>query len=187
MIASILEMPTPFIVCTVMWFIHGFVLDIVLINALPYLDPKASDAERVDKFPWALGGYKDFPKVDNLAPTHRRFMAENQAYALLRTAPIFFTSAPVLLMCVISYLIEAVAIMTEQVYYHAPPNCMLPQTLMAVFSSVVTYAATTAPDGFIGDMSPKLLLGMQAVCGLCWVCFIIGLKASKGNEPLKAD
>lgn len=181
------DMPTPFIVCTVMWFIHGFILDIVVINVLPFLDATKSDAERADKFVWALGGYKDYPKVDNLAPTHRRFMAENQAYALLRVAPIFFiTSAPVLLLCVISYLIEAIAIMTEQVYYHAPPNAMLPQTLMGVFSTVVTFAAMT-DDGFISDMSPGLLLLIKLSCGSCWVCWGLAAKASTGNAPLKLE
>ena len=146
-----------------------------------------SDAERADKFVWALGGYKDYPKVENIAPTHRRFMAENQAYALLRVAPIFFiTSAPVLVLCAISYLIEAIAIMTEQFYYHAPPNAMLPQTLMGVFCTVVTFAATT-DDGFISDMTPELLLAIQITCGLCWVCWAFGLKASSGNEPLKLE
>ena len=188
MLASIMELPTPFIVCTVMWFIHGFILDIIVINLLPYLDAKASDAERADKFVWALGGYKDYPKVENLAPTHRRFMAENQAYALLRIAPIFcITSGPVLILCQISYLIEAVTIMSEQVYYHSPPNAMLPQTLMAVFASIVTYAATTKGDGFITDMTPELLMGLQGICGLCWVCWGFALKASTGNAPLKVD
>ena len=32
------DMPTPFIVCTVMWVIHGFILDIVVINLLPFID-----------------------------------------------------------------------------------------------------------------------------------------------------
>jgi len=42
------------------------------------------------QFPWALGGYDGFPKVENLAPTHRRFMTENAAYAILRVAPAVF-------------------------------------------------------------------------------------------------
>ena len=53
-----MSMPLPFKVCTGMWFIHGFILDIVVINILPYLSAKVSDAQRADKFPWALGGYK---------------------------------------------------------------------------------------------------------------------------------
>ena len=79
-------MPTSFIVCTVMWFIHGFVLDVCGSNSSAHLG-RRSDAQRLDKFPWALGGYKGFPKVANLAPTHRRFIAENAAYALLAIAP----------------------------------------------------------------------------------------------------
>lgn len=42
-------MPTSFIVCTVMWFIHGFVLDIFIIGVLPFLSVKKADAERADK------------------------------------------------------------------------------------------------------------------------------------------
>ena len=42
-------MPTSFIVCTVMWFIHGFVLDVVVIGVLPFLSASASDAQRADK------------------------------------------------------------------------------------------------------------------------------------------
>lgn len=108
-------MPTSFIVCTVMWIIHGLILDILVIGVLPFLSVKASDGQRKEKFPWALGGYKGFDAkgslVPNLAPTHRRFIAENAAYALLRIAPAFFiTNMPVLLMCVISYFIEGVTI-----------------------------------------------------------------------------
>eukprot|EP00966_Prymnesium_polylepis_P220028 5089909-Prymnesium_polylepis.1 len=53
---------------------HGFVLDTVILNMLPFVSEKAADAERADKTIWALGGYADFPRVPNLAPTHRRFM-----------------------------------------------------------------------------------------------------------------
>ena len=90
-------MPTSFIVCTVMWIIHGFILDIVVIGILPFISEKASDAQRTEKFPWALGGYKGFHSkvpvvrgtvaalsgvqgtVPNLDPAHRRFIAENAA------------------------------------------------------------------------------------------------------------
>lgn len=50
-----------------------------IIGILPFLSATASDAQRLDKFPWALGGYKNYPKVPNLDPTHRRFIAENAA------------------------------------------------------------------------------------------------------------
>jgi hypothetical protein len=42
-------------------------------------------AERADKFIWALGGYEGYPKVPNLAPTHRRFMSENAVCPALRS------------------------------------------------------------------------------------------------------
>ena len=76
--------PTIFIVATVMWFVHGFILDVILIGILPFLSSKKSDAERADKFPWALGGYEGYPLVMNLDPTHRRFISENAAYAIVR-------------------------------------------------------------------------------------------------------
>ena len=172
-------MPTSFIVCSVMWFIHGFVLDIFVIGVLPFLSAAASDAQRADKFPWALGGYKGFPKVANLAPTHRRFIAENAAYALLRIAPAFFiTNVPVLLMAVISYFIEGVTIAWEIACYHAPPGSMLPQTLMGVCATIVTYTTTMNADGYIPDVPEDLLLAMQVFCGLTWVCWICGAAAT---------
>jgi len=173
------EMPTSFIVCSVMWFIHGFILDIVIIGVLPFISASVAHAQRADKFPWALGGYAGFEGPDrigrtvlNLAPTHRRFITENAAYALLRIAPAFFTTnLPVLLMCVISYAIEAITIAWEQISFGAPANSMLPQTLMAVFASVVTYTATTNEDGYIPAVEPAVLLAMQSVCALTWVCW----------------
>ena len=63
--------PVIFIVATVMWIIHGFILDIVVIGVLPFLNPEASDGQRKDKFPWALGGYEGFPLVRALP--HRQY------------------------------------------------------------------------------------------------------------------
>lgn len=51
-------MPTSFIVCTVMWIIHGFILDIVVIGVLPFLSATASDAQRADKFPYAAFAFE---------------------------------------------------------------------------------------------------------------------------------
>ena len=65
-------LPAVLIVCAVMWTIHGFVLDVVIINVLPLVDPKKSDAERADKFPWALGGYEGYPKVWTAPPVRSR-------------------------------------------------------------------------------------------------------------------
>jgi hypothetical protein len=168
-------MPTAFIVCTVMWIIHGFVLDILVIGVLPFLSVKASDDQRADKFPWALGGYAKYAKVPNLEPTHRRFIAENAAYAVLRIAPaIFITNQEVLLLCVVSYFIEGVTIAWEIMRYDAPPKSMVPQTLMGVFASVTTYAYTTNEGGFIKDVDPMLLMATQATCGLTWLCWLGG-------------
>ena len=74
--------PVIFVVATVMWIIHGFILDIVVIGFLPFLNPKAADAERKDKFPWALGGYEGFPLVRTLA--HRRHASLNNTCAPVR-------------------------------------------------------------------------------------------------------
>lgn len=154
-----------------------------MIGILPFLSVAASDAQRADKFPWALGGYKGFPKVANLQPTHRRFIAENAAYALLRIAPAFFIdNMAVLLMCVISYFIEGVTIAWEIACYEAPNNSMVPQTLMGVFASVVTYAVTTNADGYIKEVDPTLLVAMQTFCGLTWVCWVCGASAASGKK-----
>lgn len=113
--------------------------------------------------------------MPNLAPTHRRFIAENAAYALLRIAPAFFiTNMEVLLMCVISYFIEGVTIAWEISSYHAPPGSMLPQTLMGVFASIVTYTVTTNTDGYIKVVDPTILTTLQVFCGLTWGCWLVG-------------
>ena len=36
------DKPTPFIVCTVMWFLHGFMLDIIIIGVLPVISGEKS-------------------------------------------------------------------------------------------------------------------------------------------------
>ena len=178
MFDAILSRPPIFIAATFMWFVHGFVLDVMLIGVLPFVDPAKSDKERADKFPWAMGGYvSSYPKVPNLAPTHRRFMTENAAYALVRIAPIFCpTNVPILFLSVLSYLVEALTIAWEICRYSAPGNAMLPLSLMCVFSSVVTYAATTEwgkVDGFIDDddLSPALDF-MQAATLATFICWV---------------
>ena len=99
---------------TIMLLFHGFVLDIIIIGLLPFLSADAGDKSRLALFPWCLGGYVGFgaDKVPNLAPTHRRFIAENAAYAVLRGVPGLFVlyfpelAMPMLLMAVISHFIE---------------------------------------------------------------------------------
>jgi len=156
-----------------MWFVHGFILDIFIIGILPFLSAKASDAQRADKFPWALGGYKNYPLVANLAPTHRRFITENAAYAVLRLGPLLFIdNLPVFLLCVVSYLVEGITIAWEIISHEAPPNAMLPQTLMGVFATITTYTATTNTNGFIKVIDPTVLMAMQVATALTWVCWL---------------
>lgn len=175
--------PALFIVCIVMWTIHGFILDIGVIGLLPMMNPKASDAQRADKFPWALGGYDGYPKVDNLAPTHRRFIAENAAYALLRIAPIFFLrNEAVLLMAVVSYFIEGLTIQWEINKYSAPGNSMVPQTLMAVFATIVTVTVSINTDDYIVPQNDEVKLVTQIFCGLTWACWIMGAKGAMANK-----
>ena len=102
-------------------------------------------------------------------------MAENVAYALLRLMPIFYiTNVPVLLGAVISYFIEGVTIAWEIFSYNASANSMLPQTLMGVFASIVTYTVTMNADGYIKEVYPTDLLVMQIFCGLTWMCWVVG-------------
>lgn len=85
---------------------------------------------------WALGGYASFDRVPNLGPTHRRFMTENMAYAILRAAPaLFYANVPILACAIASHLVEALTIAWEIIYYDCPANAMLPVTLMGIFST----------------------------------------------------
>jgi len=49
---------------------------------------------------------------------------------------------------------------------------MPPATLMGVFASVVTYAATTNADGYIKEVDPTVLMALQVFCGLTWACWL---------------
>ena len=111
-------------------------------------------------------------------------MTENAAYAIVRVAPIFFPDLlPVLLLCVLSYLVEALTIAWEIAKYDAPANAMLPQTLMSVFATLVTFAATSNPDGFIDSVDETVLMLTQGACigtYLCWaIAAVATLKKTK--------
>ena len=68
-------------------------------------------------------------------------------------------------------------------YYYAPPNAMVPQTLMGVFASIVTYTVTMNADGYIKEVDPMLLMATQVACGLTWVCWVCGAAATaKGKK-----
>ena len=167
-------LPWSFFFMRLMHFVHGFVLDLVVIGLLPFLNPKASDAERVDKFPWAKGGYPGFEEVPNLAPCHRRFMSENAAYAVMRLSPFFlYKSTAVLTLACLSYVVEALTIMWELTTYNAPARSMLPATLMAVFCTVTTLTVMCNVGDTIPDVEPGLVSVMQVCCCLTWACWLV--------------
>ena len=59
MLQSILGLPRSFAAMRGMFTFLGFVLDIGIINLLPFVSKEASGEQRVEKFPWALGGCAD--------------------------------------------------------------------------------------------------------------------------------
>ena len=126
-----------------------------------------------------------FRQSPNLNPQHRRFIAENSAYAVMRIAPVFFTkSLPVLLVTVISYFVEVWTICREIIKYKAPSDAMVPLTLLTIFATVTTYTATVNTDDYITEVDPMVLMAMQVSCGLCWACWVSGFVA---NATAKKD
>ena len=79
-----------------------------------------------------------------------------------------------ILLCVISYFIEGITIAWEIAKYKSPPNAMVPQTLMGIFASVVTYTTTMNADGYIPSVDPTELMAMQAFCAATWGCWLVG-------------
>merc|ERR1712093_85356 len=141
----------------IMFFVHGFFLDIIIIVLLPLFSEEKSEASRKALFPWCLGGYDGFggEDVKNLAPTHRRFMTENAAYAIMRGgAGIFVLSdpklaAPALIMAMCSYFVEAVTIAWEANCYGVPKDAAPPMTLMGGFCTWVMLVATHNPENYL--------------------------------------
>ena len=89
----------------------------------------------------------------------------------MRIAPIFFAdSMPVLLIVVVSYFVEGFTICREILKYKCPADAMPPATLMGVFASISTYAATVNSGGYIKE-DPTVLMAIQVFCGLTWVCW----------------
>jgi len=176
----------------VMLCMHGFFLDIIIIGILPFLSADAGDKSRLALFPWCLGGYPGFgaDKVPNLAPTHRRFIAENAAYAVLRGAPglivIYYPELAMvaLLMAVISHFIEALTIAWEIFSYNAPVDSAPPMTLMGIFSSWTLYICMSNPEDYL-TVDADLLLLMKIFVGLTWACWAWGVAgiAKKGSAP----
>jgi len=179
---------------SVMLMVHGFFLDMIIIGFLPFLSSSAGDASRKALFPWCLGGYPGFgaDKVPNLAPTHRRFVAENAAYAVLRGVAGLYAlfagsiAMPALVMAVMSHFIEALTIAWEIFSYNAPVDSAPPMTLMGIFSTWTLLTVMNNTDYFTVDMTQ--LLVMQVFVGLTWLAWFIGVigvcKNKRAGPPL---
>jgi len=181
-------LPWGFVTMRIYAILHGGVLDILILNLLPFFNEKAADAQRADKTIWVHGGYHpSFPFVPNKAPAHRRFMAENLMYAGCRFSVLFFyNDVHVLLICVISHAVEAITIAWEQLTFHAPPSAMVAQTAMGVFSTGVTSMALINP-GFIirddgGEPEPAVLYTMIGLVVLNW-CLWLATVVKQCSKP----
>merc|ERR1711998_150937 len=146
---------------------------------------KSSDKVRFDGLPWSLGGYHpSFPRCSNLSPGHRRFMAENLAYAVMRMAPFFFYSnVPVLLISVCSYACEAITIAWEQLSHEAPASSMQPQTGMAVFSTLITLCAYFNPGNTITDPATAMQLSFMQLCVFLNWCLWTATVVKQNSTP----
>jgi len=166
----------------VMLLMHGYFLDVAIIAILPFVSSDAGDKSRKALFPWAQGGYPGFGAdlVPNLAPTHRRFIAENIAYACLRGMPAIFVlydpsiAMCALLMAVASHFIEAVTIAWELIAYGAPVDSAPPMTLMGVFSTWVLIVCMTNPQDYL-TIDDGMLLVMKILVGLTWATWATGV------------
>ena len=129
-----------------MLIFHGLILDVLIIGIAPFLSAEKAHDILKKLFPWALGGYagwsEDASEAPNFHPTRRRFIAENQGYAILRGAAGIFTlykgiyaAGPVLLMAVASHFAEAMTISWELFAYKCPKGAAPPLTLMGLFST----------------------------------------------------
>lgn len=188
-----MEVPGAVMGMTVMLLIHGFFLDIFIIGTVPFLSADAGEKSRTALFPWCLGGYPGFgaDKVPNLAPTHRRFIAENAAYAILRGLPglfvLYFPELAMggLLMAVASHFFEAITIAWEIFAYNAPVDSAPPLTLMGVFSTWTLYICATNPEAYL-TVDETLLGVMKILVGCTWASWafgVAGIVKNKGKAP----
>jgi hypothetical protein len=178
-IANPLEMPISFTLMCVMFLFHGGFIDIFVINVLPNLKP-----------PSPLRGWdpEASKEEENKSPTHRRFMAENASYALIRLAPIFFIrDMNVYCICTISYLLEGLSISWEINFYNGTKEAMPPATLMCIFSTWVLLT-TKFNGGFIPDFDDNVFVVMcvsVAMTYLCWIASAMAVsKKPDGSVPL---
>jgi len=174
--------PIAVIGMAVMLMVHGFFLDIFIIGIVPFMSATKGDASRLALFPWCLGGYPGFgaDKVPNLAPTHRRFIAENAAYAILRGVPGFYVlfspalAMPALTMAVMSHAAEALTIAWEIAKYNAPPDSAPPMTLMGIFATWTLFVVSGNPDGYF-TVDEGSLFYMKVFVGITWACWLYGV------------
>jgi hypothetical protein len=165
-----------------MLLLHGYFLDVFIIAILPLISADAGDKSRTALFPWCQGGYAGFgsDKVPNLGPCHRRFIAENIAYAALRGMPAIFVlydpsvAMCALLMAVASHWIEAVTIAWEIFMYNAPVDSAPPMTLMGIFSTWVLIVCMTNPGDYL-TVDETMLFVMKILVGLTWASWAVGV------------
>eukprot|EP00931_Biecheleriopsis_adriatica_P038241 TRINITY_DN21924_c0_g1_i2.p1 TRINITY_DN21924_c0_g1~~TRINITY_DN21924_c0_g1_i2.p1 ORF type:complete len:196 (+),score=32.65 TRINITY_DN21924_c0_g1_i2:46-633(+) len=172
--ANPMAMPASFTAMLCMFLFHGGFVDIVVINILPHLGGSP------------LRGWEPSTEPEK-APTQRRFMAENLAYALLRLIgpALFINSMPVLLLCVISYLLEGASISWEINFYNGTKDAMPPATMMCIFSTWVLLTVHFNQGGFIPDVDPSIFKVMCGSVGLTysvWIMSIIGLARKPNND-----
>ena len=193
---------TSVVAMSVMLLIHGFVLDVIIIGLVPMISASAANGSRAALFPWTLGGYPGFigpgypflDKLPNLHPCHRRFIAENAAYAVLRGGAGIYAlfdganAVPALTMAVASHWAEAVTIAWEIFTYGCPPDAAPPMTLMGIFSTWTLLTVMNNDDYFTVD--PASLTAMQIMVGLTWCSWLVGVMGilkNKNNTGRSSD
>jgi len=187
-----MSVPTSFTALGIYFLFHGFFLDIIVIGLIPLLSATAAEASRKALFPWCRGGYPGFgaDEVPNLAPTHRRFIAENAAYAILRGGPGLYilsgmgpASLPVMVLAVVSYAAEGFTIANEIFNYGAPADAAPPMTLMGIFSTWTMITVLNNEGNYLGSSPDKAqvnaIIAFVAITWLCWLYGVIGIIRGK--------
>lgn len=178
----------------VMLLLHGYFLDVIIIAILPFISSSAADKSRTLLFPWCQGGYLGWglDKADkNLGPPHRRFIAENIAYACLRGMPAIAVlydptiAMFALLMATASHFVEAVTIAWELFMYNAPVDAAPPMTLMGIFSSWVLFICMTNPEDYL-TVDENMLMMMKVFVGLTWTAWACGVAGIMMKKPTGA-
>jgi hypothetical protein len=161
--ANPMSMPWSFTAMCCMFLFHGFLIDVIAINTLPHFGSSP------------MRGWEPSTEPEK-APTQRRFMAENLAYALLRLSPmLFIKTMPVYLLCTISYLLEGGSICWEINFYNGTKDALPPATLMCIFSTWVMLTVYFNQGDFISNVYPDIFMVMHVSVGLTWLAWIMSL------------